>query len=169
MPLPDLSRVPSYFHRYINEVTDNELSTALHRQEQSFIKFLDTIPENKRDYRYAEGKWSIKEVLQHIIDTERIFAYRALCIARKEPASLPGFDENNYADNSKASQRNWNNLIEEFALVRRSTEMLFNSFDEEQMEQSGTASGKSIYVAGIGFVIAGHVAHHQKIVEERYL
>lgn len=169
MPRPDLSRIPGYFHRYINEVKENDLADALKNQAQSFKTYLHSIPADKRDYRYAEGKWSIKELLQHIIDTERIFAYRALCIARKETASLPGFDENTYADNSKAAQRNWSDLTEEFAVVRHATEMLFSSFDKEQLEQSGIASGKSIYVAGIGFILAGHVAHHQKIIAERYL
>lgn len=169
MARPDLSRVPDYFHRYISEVKEDDLSDALKNQAQSFIAFLHTIPADKRDYRYAEGKWTIKELLQHIIDTERIFAYRALCIARKEAAPLPGFDENTYAANSKAAQRNWSDLTEEFSVVRHSTEILFSSFDKEQMEQSGTASNKSIYVAGIGFILAGHVAHHQKIIAERYL
>lgn len=169
MPRPDLSRVPEWYHRYINQVQENELIEALEKQASSVIPFLENIPVVKRDYRYAEGKWNIKEVLQHIIDAERIFAYRALCFARKEATPLPGFDENSYADNSKAAKRDWNDLMEEFKIVRRSTQILFGSFDDEQMETTGTASGNLIYVMAIGFIIAGHLNHHVTIIKERYL
>src|SRR6476660_1020172 len=102
MPRPDLTRVPDHFHKYINQVEEDDLVKAFKKQTRSFLKFLDEIPKNKRGYRYAEDKWTIKEVLQHIIDAERIFAYRALCFARKDATPLPGFDENSYAANSKA-------------------------------------------------------------------
>ncbi|MBK7560731.1 MAG: DinB family protein [Chitinophagaceae bacterium] len=169
MARPELSRVPEYFHRYINQVAEDDLLLVLEKQASSFLTFLENIPADKKDYRYAEGKWSLKELLQHIIDTERIFAYRALCIARKELAPLPGFDENSYADNSKADKRDWKELLEEFKIVRRSTQILFGSFDQEQSEASGIASGKPIYVLGIGFILAGHVNHHLTVIKERYL
>src|SRR5687768_13498006 len=114
MPRPDLSRVPEWYHRYIAQVKENDLLTAMETQTGSFIKLMKKIPEQKRNYRYAKGKWTIKEMLQHIIDAERIFAYRALCFARQDSTPLPGFDENEYAFNSKASKRDWNSLIEEF-------------------------------------------------------
>ena len=142
---------------------------ALRTQTPSFIQFLEAIPVEKRDYRYAEGKWTIKEVLLHILDAERIFAYRALCIARKDKTSFPSFDENLYADNSKAGQRKWEELVEEFKLVRQSNEIMFGSFDNEQLETSGTASNKSTYVLAIGFILVGHVTHHIRITNERYL
>jgi hypothetical protein len=169
MPRPDLTRVPDYFHKYINQVEEDDLVKALKKQTRSFLKFLDEIPKNKREYRYAEDKWTIKEVLQHIIDAERIFAYRALCFARKDATPLPGFDENSYAANSKAEQRKWKDLVNEFRTVRQSTEILFSSFDDEQLETSGSASGKPNYVLGIGFIIAGHINHHINIIKERYL
>ena len=169
MPRPDLSKVPDYYHRYINQVPENDLMEALKKQSVSFIQFLESLPAGKRDYRYAEGKWTIKEAVQHMIDTERIFAYRGLCIARKDSTPLPGFEENEYADNSKAGKRNWNEMLEEFKVVRRSTEILFGSFDNDQLETAGTASGKSVYVLGIGFIIAGHVNHHVNVIRERYL
>jgi glycerophosphoryl diester phosphodiesterase len=108
-------------------------------------------------------------VLQHIIDAERVFAYRALCFARKDTTPLPGFDENIFADHSKAEQRKWKELVKEFRAVRESTELLFSSFDEDQLEAAGMASGKSVYVMGIGFIIAGHTNHHMKVIKERYL
>jgi hypothetical protein len=169
MPRPDLTRVMEYFHRYINQVKEDDLSSALQIQTISFNAFLQSIPESKTGYRYAEGKWSIKEVLQHIIDTERIFAYRALCFSRNEASELPGFDENSYSDNSAADKRQWDDLVEEFAAVRKATELLFSSFNQEQIERNGVASGNPNYVLGIGFIIAGHVEHHQRILKERYL
>lgn len=168
MPRPDLGRVPEYYHQYINQVDGNDLIKVLQKQTRSFLKFLKGIPKKKRNYRYADGKWTIKEVLQHIIDAERIFAYRALCFARKDATPLPSFDENNYAANAKAEQRKWNDMVNEFTAVRQSTEILFNSFDKEQLEAAGTASGKSNYVLGLGFIIAGHANHHMRITKERY-
>jgi hypothetical protein len=169
MPRPDLSRVPEYYHNYINQVPESDLMEAFRIQTPSFNRFLKELPADMIDYRYAEGKWTIKEMLQHIIDAERIFSYRALCFARKDATPLPSFDENEYAANAKADKRNWNDLQEEFNSVRRSTEILFASFDKEQLETSGTASGHSNYVLGIGFILAGHVNHHLKIIRERYL
>ena len=169
MPRPDLSRVPDYFAKYINQVEEDDLMKALKKQTRSFIKFMEEIPKDKRDYRYAEDKWTIKELLQHIIDGERVFAYRALCFARKDATPLPSFDENMYADNAKTASRKWKDLVREFEAVRESSAILFGSFDEEQLESSGTASGKPNYVLGIGFVLVGHVNHHVNIIKERYL
>ena len=166
---PDLARVGPSFHNYINQVTEDDLLEAFSSQSIAFIRFLVTIPVDKYDYRYAEGKWSIKEVLQHIIDAERVFAYRALRFARKDATPLPGFDENLFAANSKADKRSWDKLVEEFKLVRRSSELMFQSFDEDQLEAGGIASGHTNYVLALGFVIIGHSAHHQKITKERYL
>ncbi len=168
MSRPDLSRVPVFYHRYIQQVNEDELNNAFAAQASVF-DFLDKIPVEKRDYRYAEGKWTIKEMLQHMVDTERVFAYRALCIARKEAASLPGFDENEYADNSKAGKRDWNDLMEEFKAVRKSSEILFRSFDDEQLENTGIANNNPVYVLAIGFVLVGHVNHHMNVLKERYL
>jgi hypothetical protein len=169
MPRPDLSRVPDYYHKYISQVKEDDLMVALQKQTKKIARFLRKIPSDKRNYRYAEGKWTIKEVLQHIIDAERVFAYRALCFARKDSTPLPSFDENLYADNSKAAGRKWKDLVNEFVAVRVSTLLLFGSFDEEQMEASGTASGKSVYAGGIGFIIAGHANHHLNIIKAKYM
>lgn len=168
MARPDLSRIPEFFHGYIRQAEGDDLAEIFKKQFAEVIPFLENFAPEKTGYRYAEGKWSVKEVLQHIIDAERIFAYRALCIARKDRTALPGFDENAYAENSVAGKRDWKDLVEEFRAVRRTTELLYGSFDDEQLETSGTASGKSIYVLGIGFIIAGHVSHHIRILKERY-
>lgn len=169
MPRPDLSRVPEFFHNYINQVPEDDLMTAFNNNSSSFTKFLSTIPPAKQDYRYAEGKWTIKEILQHIIDAERIFSYRALRFARKDATPLPGFDENLYAENAGTDKRKWNDLLEEFKSVRRSTELLFKSFSPEQLEAAGVSSNNPNYVLGMGFICVGHCIHHQNIIKERYL
>lgn len=166
---PDLSRVPKYYHNYISQVEQDELTEAFNVGTPEFIQFLENIPADKYDYRYAEGKWTIKELLQHVIDAERIFAYRALCFARKDPTFLPGFDENTYADNAKAHQREWNDLVSEFKFVRISSEYMFNSFDEDQLDAMGTANNNSVYVLAIGYILIGHTLHHMKVIKERYL
>ncbi|OQY93597.1 MAG: hypothetical protein B6D37_10915 [Sphingobacteriales bacterium UTBCD1] len=169
MAKPDLSRVHEFYHNYINLVTENDLMEAFRKESHSIIHFFENIPSSKYDYRYAEGKWTTKEVLQHIIDAERVFIYRALTFARKDSTPLPKFDEDLFAANSKAASRIWNDLIEEFRAVRKSAEYMFGSFDAEQLENSGIASNHSNYVLGMGYILIGHALHHQNIVKERYL
>jgi uncharacterized damage-inducible protein DinB len=166
---PDISRVGNWYHGYISQVPEDDIMQAFSNQSKILIHFLETIPPDKYDYCYAKGKWTIKEVLQHIIDAERVFLYRALCFARKDPTPLPGFDENVFAEFSKANNRSWENLVEELKIVRRSSELLFSSFDEEQLESAGTASSSPSYVKAIGYTLIGHTIHHLKITKERYL
>lgn len=169
MGRPNLERVPEFFHNYIGQVPENDVMEAFKKGTASLVHFLECISPAKYDFRYAEGKWTIKEVLQHLIDCERVFNYRALCLARKEPNPLPGFDENIFAANAKADKRNWNDLMEEFKTLRKSSEQLFDSFDTEQLESSGIVSHGSNYVLAYGYIIVGHSLHHKKIIEERYL
>jgi uncharacterized damage-inducible protein DinB len=165
----DFSRVPEFYHGYITLAMKDDLPKAFEKHQTELIFFLKDIPKKKWDYRYAEGKWSIREVVQHIIDAERVFAYRALCFARKDPMPLPPFDENIFAANSKADNRSKKDLLKELKIVQQSSAQLFNSFDEEQLDQPGTSSGKSTYVKGIAYIVLGHALHHKKILEERYL
>ena len=134
MSRPDLSRVPEFYHGYINKVKEDDLVSALKSSTKELFDLLKSIPTEKHDYRYAEGKWTIKEVVQHMLDGERVFTYRALRFARKDDTPLPGFDENLFAQTAKADKRNWNDLVEEFASLRKATEAMFASFDNEQME-----------------------------------
>ena len=166
-PLP--ANYPGHFQRYIDQVPETESLSAIINQGPEIMPFLSTISEEKSMYAYAEGKWTIKELLQHIIDAERIFTYRALCIARGEKENLPGFEENDYAANSFANNRRWDSLVKEFLTVRQSTELLFKSFTEEMLDNLGTSNNKTIDVSSIGFIIAGHYYHHKKILLERYL
>ena len=165
----DLSRVPEYFHKYINLVIDDDLQSAFDKHQKDLVSFLKDIPKRKWTYRYAEGKWSIKEVVQHIIDAERVFCYRALCFSRKDPSPLPAFDENIFAANSKADERSKKELLKELKIVQQSSALLFNSLDEEQLDQPGVASGKSTYVKGVAYILLGHAVHHKKILEDKYL
>jgi hypothetical protein len=166
---PDLSRVPEFYHNYIRQVPEDDLMTSFKNQTTTFLDFINTIPREKIDFAYAPGKWTIKEVLQHIIDAERVFSYRALRFARKDPTPLHGFDENLFAKNAKVEKRNWNDLVDEFKSVRKATEWLYSSFDEEQLNASGTASNGSNYVLAFGYISIGHSLHHMKVIKERYL
>ncbi|HVZ95697.1 MAG TPA: DinB family protein [Chitinophagaceae bacterium] len=169
MPKPSPDSYPEYFQKYIDQVKEEDLITAFKNQSLPAEAFLQTIPEELSLRRYAEGKWSVREVLQHIIDAERVFAYRAMCFARGEQKVLPSFDENLYAANSHADARNWKDIISEFAATRRSTEFLFNSFTDEMLNKAGKASNYTTTPAALGFITVGHMNHHLRIIQERYL
>ena len=159
-----------HFATYINQVSSEytlveELEISLHR----LIKFVQNIPLDKFDYRYAEGKWTIKDILQHLIDAERIFAYRALRFARNDKTALASFEENDYAIQANANQRSIQDLLTELAIVRQATLSLFKSFYKEQLLKNGIASNKTMSVRALGFTIIGHQNHHQRIFQERYL
>ncbi len=160
---------PSYFTNYIKLVNENNVLEALAHQQPVFVEFFDAIPAEKSDYSYAPGKWTLKELLQHMIDTERIFAYRALCVARKETQSLPGFNENEFVLQSHANKRVWTEMLSELKLVRQTTEILFRSFSLEVYGHIGLSSNKPVTVSALGFIIVGHVYHHINIIKERYL
>jgi hypothetical protein len=161
--------VPDFYKTYINALQEDELQDALANNTRRFRKLLKQIPHKKINYAYAEGKWTIKELLQHIIDSERVFIYRALTFARRDPAPLPGFDENNWAITAKAPKRKWNELVDEFKSLRTANEIFLNALDDDQLLQTGSANNSTISVAGLAFVCAGHVAHHMRIIRERYL
>jgi uncharacterized damage-inducible protein DinB len=158
----------SYFERYTSLIKEDNINEAFQHQDATLQAFCDSISEEKSMYAYAEGKWTLKEMLQHMIDTERIFTYRALAIARKETATLPGFDENNYTDNSNANARTWASLVEEMKDVRKATVHLFTSFTETMLNSIGKFSSAEGSANTLGFICVGHVYHHIKIVKERY-
>jgi hypothetical protein len=169
MMKPSPTTYPEYFQRYIDQVKEDDLKRAFKNQMPAAEIFFKSISEELSKKKYAEDKWTIKEVLQHVIDAERVFSYRALCFARKEQNILPSFDENNYALHSNANAREWNNLIEEFASLRKSTGYLFNSFSDDALNTIGKASNYTISVAALGFVTVGHANHHIRIIQERYI
>ncbi len=169
MSLPDSGTYPAYFDNYIKLVDADSIIEAIEKYANPINDFFSKINEEKANYRYAEDKWSIKELLQHVIDTDRIFAYRALSLARGEKASLPGFEENEYASASEADKRSWKSLLDEFVACRKSTDLMLLSFTEDQLNHSGITNNKPNTVVAIAYVIIGHILHHMKVVEERYL
>ncbi len=165
---PDLNLIANWCHPYIAQVQETDLADAFAANGEKFLSFFENIPAEKHNYRYAPGKWTIKEVIQHIVDTERIFAYRALRFARQDRTRLHGFDENLFADNAKAHTRPWLTLLEEFKVVRKSSELLFLSFDQTQLESKGYANDSPTYVLGIAYTLIGHSLHHLSVTKERY-
>ena len=157
------------FLTYINKAANKDVSTAIRSNTKAFKKFLNNIPAKKRDWAYAEGKWTIQELLQHIIDAERVFTYRALRTARLDNTPMPGFDENKWAAAVGKKPRHWKDLVKEFKAVRKSTEYLFSSFDDEALLFTGMASNHPINALALGYVVAGHCKHHIDIIKERYL
>ena len=166
---PDLSRASIFSHNYITLVPETEMNSAFAVHTDLLLSVIDSIPPDKHEFRYGPDKWTVKEVLQHLMDAERIFVYRALCFARQDPGPFPSFDENEYARHSKAGKRSWTDLVEELRLVRASTRLLFASFDEEQLESGGISSDQPSYVRAIGYTLLGHGSHHVNILRERYL
>lgn len=158
-----------YYEPYLIKTKDITLKEGLRNNRETVLSFLKSIPENKLEVRYAEGKWTIKEVLLHIIDTERIFSYRALRIARQDPTSLAGYDQDAYVSPSKANERSFKSLLDEYKAVRQASITLFDSFDDKMLLQKGTASHSVISVRALSFILIGHENHHCEIIRERYL
>jgi len=168
MKRSDINPLPKFFDRYITQAEDIELIDALKNSFNNFDKLPIDKWEALGDKVYAPGKWTVKDMLQHIIDTERIFAYRALRFARKDSTVLAGFEENDFAAAANAVKRDLHELFLEMKTVRQSTIYLFSSFDEATQKQIGATTSTEISVASLGFAIVGHELHHFKVLEERY-
>ena len=142
---------------------------ALSQSNKVALQLFRSIPEDMGEYRYAEGKWSIKELLNHMMDAERIFAYRALRFSRNDKTPLSGFEENDYAPLANAHGRSVQQLCDEIERLRLSTIDLFSSFTPDMLKREGTANNSKLSVISLGYIIAGHETHHRKIISERYL
>lgn len=164
---PESSEYASYYHGYISLVDDDVLA-ALESQRKSTGELLSAIPEEKGNYRYAENKWSIKELVGHVLDCERIFACRALRIARNDKTELPGFDQDTYVSNANYADIPLYEIAGELDLLRRSTLAMFRHFPEEAWTRSGTANKFEVTVRAIAFITAGHEKHHIGILKSRY-
>jgi len=158
-----------YYGTYIGKTEGLNLKNGIKISSDRTISFLKSIPTEKLEYRYDKGKWTIKEVIQHLMDAERVFSYRALRIAREDQTPLPGFEQNDYVEPSQANKRSLDELINEFKAIRSSTVALFNSFSDKMLMAKGTASNSPVSVRAIGFIIMGHEIHHCQIIKERYL
>lgn len=171
MNIADLSTTEylPYFQNYINQVGNVELIEGLEKGLIDIKTFYKSIPDSKLEYRYAEGKWTIKEVIVHLLDTERIFCYRALRFARKDKTPVSGFEQDDYVVNSESNARSIEDLMEEFMVLRKSTICLFKSFSQKSLLSKGLAGSGEVSVRALGFLIIGHEKHHCRIIEERYL
>ncbi len=168
MKKSDINQPPSYFDTYLNKVEDMELMEAL-KQSITELDNLDFEALNaKADFAYAEGKWTVKDIFQHLIDTERVMTYRALSFGRNEIKPLPGFDENIYAANVSTKKRSLKSIIAEYKLVHKSTIALFKSFDKKALKRSGIMFNSEMSVLAIGFMLIGHQKHHLSVIKERY-
>ena len=158
-----------FFQTYISLSKELSLIESFMPNMEITVAFFQSVPLSKLEYRYDTGKWTVKDILLHLIDCERIFQYRALRISRNDKTPLPGFEENDYAVQANAKNRSLENMLDEYKSVRKATVTLFESFTEEQFLLIGNASGRDISVRAIGYIILGHELHHIKIIKERYL
>lgn len=169
MPRPDNSEYTTFYSNYVNLAVGNNIDELIQSHSHELLEFIQSLPNDQEDFAYAEGKWTIKEVIQHCIDAERVFVYRALRFARKDATPLPGFDENEYALAAKQNNRSFTAVKTEFELLRKSTDLFLLSLQEDDLSFEGTANGKSISLNAICYIIFGHLLHHQKVLIERYL
>ena len=166
---PDTNEYAPYYQTYISKVNTDDLIGALKNGEKELVQLMQSLSEEKLNYRYAEGKWTIKEIIIHLMDVERVFTCRALRFSRNDKTPLPGFDEDEYRPASNASQRSLQSLLDEYHALRRSTIEFYRNVTPEMSLRTGIANGKEISVRALGFIIPGHEGHHLGVIKERYL
>jgi hypothetical protein len=165
---PAADEYPPFYSGYVAAIPDGDIIALLRSTGEELKTTLARIPESKGSFRYADDKWSIKVLLGHVIDGERIFTYRALRVARGDQTPLPGFEENDFAVTSKSDARTVADLAAELAAVRESSVRLFESLPDEAWTRRGTVSGKSVSVRALAYITAGHAKHHLNVLRERY-
>ncbi|MEM8885438.1 MAG: DinB family protein [Planctomycetota bacterium] len=169
MHRPESHEYGAYYGGYIDRVPDGDILATLASQREEFLSLVRSVPEERGGHRYAPGKWSIRELLGHLVDTERVLGYRALVIARGDATPLPGFEQDDYVEGGHFDRRTIADLADEFEALRRSHEILFTSFDDEVWVRSGTASESPFSTRALAWIMAGHVFHHADILAARYL
>jgi len=157
------------FQGYVDQVSENDIMAVLRGELDELDELLGRVAPDKETSAYADGKWTIREIVGHLIDGERVFGYRALCIARGEKQNLPGFDQNDYMLTAPYNHIELEDLLSELRLVRLSNIAMFRSLDEEAWNRVGTANGNEITVRALAFIMGGHVRHHMNVLRERYL
>jgi len=166
---PDSTEYAPYYDKYIARVPDGDLLTTLTQQFEATLTLLRPLQEEQANRSYAPGKWSIKEVLGHLMDSERVFAYRALCIGRNDKTPLPGFEQDDYVTSGHFNARSLSSMLNEFDAVRQSSVHLFRHLTDEELQRKGTANGMEITARALAYIIAGHERHHVDILRSRYL
>jgi uncharacterized damage-inducible protein DinB len=170
MPRPSASEYAPFYQNYVDNAIGEEAVSILEDSYTALQNWLHSLESANLSHAYAPGKWTLAQLLQHMIDTERVFAYRAMCIGRGEQQGLPGFDENEFAAAAPAAGRKLKGLAEELLTLRKATIILFRSLEKENaLVKIGTASGKPISVNALAFIMVGHVLHHCSIIRARYL
>ena len=169
MQKPDATEFDAYYNKYVSLVTEPDLIRVLEEQPDELNNLLGGLDEEKGKFAYAEGQWTIKEVISHLIDGERIFAYRVLRISRGDETPIEGFEQDGYIENSYANERSFDDLLSEFKLQREANLRLLNNLRDDSWKRMGTASGKPISARALGFIMAGHIRHHIGILKARYL
>lgn len=168
MKRPEKTEYAEFYAGYISLVEETDIVSALQIQLTELEILFAEMPPEKADFRYAPDKWSVKELLGHMIDGERIFAYRALRISRGDQTPLPGFEENSYVENSNFGERKIADLLEEFLYLRQANIIFFRNLNEKAWSQIGTASGAQVSVRALAYTMVGHVRHHINILRRRY-
>jgi uncharacterized damage-inducible protein DinB len=166
---PSADEYAPYYEKYVSRVPDGDLVGQLREQLMDTAALLQRVPANRADFAYAPGKWSIKEVVGHIVDVERVMSYRALRFARNDKTDLPGFDENQWAANANFRERTIDDLVAELEVVRSATIHLARHLSAEELERRGKANGQEVSVRALMYIIAGHERHHAALLRERYL
>jgi hypothetical protein len=169
MERPGKNEYHSFYDGYINLVPKGDLINILENQNVQFCEFMAKVNNERGNYKYDKDKWTLKEVIGHIVDTEMIFLSRALRISRDDKTELPGFDQNEYVKNSNFQELSLSGLVEQFYHVRKATTAILSNFSKEMWSKMGNANGSNVTVRAIGYIIAGHVIHHMKIINSKYL
>jgi hypothetical protein len=168
-PKPGRGEVADYYFTYIDQIEEGDIRQIVASQGREAQSFLESIPESKTLYRYAPGKWSIRDTVAHVSDCERLFSYRIFWFARGFDAPLPSFDQDVAVRTAGADARSWRSLLDEFRVIRASSAALLESLPDDAWARTGVASGYPVSVRGLAYILAGHVAHHLAILRERYL
>ena len=169
MNRPAETEYATYFEDYVSEVNETDIMAVLRSEIDDLDVLLNRVPPEKEMYAYAQGKWTIREIVGHLIDGERVFGYRALCIARGETQNLPGFDQDDYMRTAPYNHIELEDLLSEMRLVRLSNIAMFRTLDEEAWNRVGTANENQVTVRALAFIMAGHLRHHMNVLKERYL
>lgn len=169
MKRPETNEYAPYYNNYISLIDGDNVMSVLNSQVAEIRSMFADVPEERGAFAYADGKWTIKELLSHLIDGERIFAYRIHRISRGDKTPIEGFEQDDYIANSNANNRSFADLLDEFDLQRRSNLLMVNNISDEGSKRMGTASDNPVSVRALTYIMAGHVSHHVKILKERYL
>lgn len=165
---PDRSEYGDYFERYVGVAPDGDIVETLAREGARAVALLGELSQEQSSSSYAPGKWSVREVVAHVSDAERVFSYRALRFARADPTPLPSFDQEAWEPYTNAARRMWSDVVDEFRVVRASTVHLFRGLAPEAWSRAGVASGVTVSVRALAWIAAGHELHHRRILRERY-